>query len=128
MRKPILSKLFFGAAIISLSVFTSCKDEEKSGAATQSATQTSSSNSSGTDAQKSTAQLNPEHGLPGHRCDLPVGAPLTGASPAQTIQATDNTTPSSNVSPIRLNQTPAVNPPHGEPGHDCAVPVGAALN
>ncbi len=23
------------------------------------------------------AKLNPEHGLPGHNCDLPVGAPLT---------------------------------------------------
>ncbi|GEM_PF-97288 len=32
----------------------------------------------------STAGLNPAHGQPGHRCDLPVGAPLTGAATTNT--------------------------------------------
>lgn len=76
--------------------------------------------------------LNPEHGQPGHRCDIPVGAPLNspaGAAPAA---------PSLNAAPAMMPQQAApaqpaaatgrVNPPHGQPGHDCAVPVGAPLN
>jgi hypothetical protein len=54
-----------------------------------------------------------------------VGAPLS--SSPNTTNATPAPTPASTVSPIRIDQTPKVNPPHGEPGHDCAVPVGAEL-
>lgn len=76
-----------------------------------------------------TAQLNPPHGEPGHRCEIPVGAPLDGSAPP----------PASSAPPITLNPpspTPSsptgvnsgkINPPHGEPGHDCAVPVGSPL-
>ncbi|MDZ7846448.1 MAG: hypothetical protein U5L96_06615 [Owenweeksia sp.] len=28
----------------------------------------------------------------------------------------------------QTNSDVAVNPPHGQPGHDCAIPVGAPLN
>jgi hypothetical protein len=90
--------------------------------------------------------LNPAHGLPGHRCEIPVGAPLNSA-PA----STDN----SSTSQVQVTSTPAtpaytesaltpvptlrpaavqssgsgrVNPPHGQPGHDCGIPVGAPLN
>lgn len=55
--------------------------------------------------------LNPEHGLPNHRCDLPVGAPLT-------------------VSAEQKSAAPALpktNPQHGMPGHRCDLAVGAPL-
>ena len=55
--------------------------------------------------------LNPEHGLPGHRCDLPVGAPLTVS--AETKAA----------APAK----PKTNPQHGMPGHRCDLAVGAPL-
>lgn len=84
---------------------------------------------------------NPAHGQPGHRCDIAVGAPLdskpgTGMSaPAATQPA-----PSATVLPTPAATTPApalttpasasgarVNPPHGQPGHDCSVQVGQPL-
>lgn len=70
-------------------------------------------------------KVNPAHGQPGHRCDLPVGAPLNGET--TTTQPETTQLPSTSVSPIRVEQTPDINPPHGEPGHDCSVPVGAKL-
>ncbi len=78
------------------------------------------------------AKLNPPHGEPGHRCEIPVGAPLDG-TPATTGTVT---TPSAGATPARPDVPTAstpnlssgkINPPHGEPGHDCAVPVGSPL-
>lgn len=103
---------------------TSCKDD-KDPEATTTQTNVQTNENTGT-----TAALNPAHGQPGHRCEIPVGAPLDQA-PATTLQQQQTTTPvSSNASPVRLNTsiaTPLKNPPHGQPGHDCAVPVGADL-
>lgn len=77
--------------------------------------------------------LNPAHGQPGHRCDIEVGAPLN--SPATKPGAAATTTAPSPISvtqdmpAINSNATvaPGTNPPHGQPGHDCAVAVGAPL-
>ncbi|WP_343696445.1 hypothetical protein [Flavobacterium sp.] len=88
--------------------------------------------------------MNPSHGQPGHRCDIPVGAPLnspvakttTTASTPQSGTMTQNVTvpaPSSNPVPALLstdaNKTVAegMNPPHGQPGHRCDIAVGAPL-
>ena len=124
MKTPFLSKLFFGAALLSLSLVTSCKDENKGTEAEAANTSTATPNSTTSDDK--VAQVNPAHGLPGHRCDIPVGAPLTSATATQATPAATTTT-SSTVSPIRVDKTPAVNPPHGEPGHTCSLPVGAPL-
>ncbi len=82
--------------------------------------------------------LNPQHGQPGHRCDIAVGAPLntpatntsvqpTGVQPTvtPTIAPSNDTkkaTPNSNTA------TATLNPQHGEPGHRCDIAVGAPLN
>lgn len=89
------------------------------------------------------AGLNPEHGKPGHRCDIAVGAPLD-SKPAATPSIT--TTPANNtanatptiaqpITPVlpNNNATTAVpadglNPEHGKPGHRCDIAVGAPLN
>lgn len=81
-----------------------------------------------TKAEETALKVNPEHGLPGHRCDLPVGAPLTASAGSTPTPEPTSQLPSTSVSPIRVDQTPSVNPPHGEPGHDCSVPVGAKLD
>lgn len=84
---------------------------------------------------KSAVALNPDHGAPGHRCDIPVGAPLN--SPANTTQL-PTTAPATNTAPVvatpmlpqpqpATNKNAKLNPAHGEPGHDCAVPVGQPL-
>lgn len=107
---------------LTLSLYTSCKDEEKEQSASQPATETTEKKSD------ASIKVNPAHGLPGHRCDLPVGAPLNGTS-ATTTTTNANTIQqnSTTVSPIRIDQTPDINPPHGEPYHDCSIPVGGKL-
>lgn len=77
-------------------------------------------------ASGSDVALNPPHGQPGHRCEIPVGAPLDGSAAAAPQAAPQGvTTPT----PIFNNQSSDVkiNPPHGQPGHSCAVPVGSPL-
>lgn len=48
--------------------------------------------------------LNPPHGEPFHRCDIPVGAPLNSA-PANTTRQTTNNTPAA-TSPAITNTAP----------------------
>lgn len=89
--------------------------------------------------------MNPPHGQPGHRCDIPVGQPLNG-QPAAATSATQNVNVSGGntiqidpnaVSPGKITldnngkqvkTTPGMNPPHGQPGHRCDIPVGQPLN
>lgn len=91
------------------------------------------------------AGMNPPHGEPGHRCDIPVGQPLNSA-PAQAPQnaaATPNQTQTIQIDPNSVQpgkftvengkaQTvktaPGMNPPHGQPGHRCDIQVGQPLN
>lgn len=119
----ILKKINLFILGLGLVFMTSCKDEEK-----QPETMQQEQTEASATTNETTPKLNPAHGQPGHDCALPVGAPLDG-SQATNEQNTTPTSqlPSTSVSPVRVNQTPSVNPAHGEPGHDCAVPVGAPL-
>ena len=81
------------------------------------------------------AGLNPAHGEPGHRCDISVGAPLNSAPAATTAPATQPPVTTIATPPQTItapSTTPAssnakLNPAHGQPGHDCAIAVGAPL-
>lgn len=89
-------------------------------------------------------QRNPEHGQPGHRCDIPVGSLLNGEpAPAQAntgnnAAASPSASPSVNAAasiPVNSNANaagaktaPGMNPAHGQPGHRCDIPVGSPLN
>ena len=89
-----------------------------------------------------TAGLNPEHGKPGHRCDIAVGAPLdskptttTAVAPQPTISTTQPSitnvkTPVINTTPAKTTTTTATgpNPEHGKPGHRCDIGVGEPLD
>ncbi|KAA9331767.1 hypothetical protein [Adhaeribacter soli] len=83
--------------------------------------------------------MNPPHGQPGHRCDISVGAPLNSA-PSSAASAPTNSAPISTSAEVMSTPAPApisvptptatapgMNPPHGQPGHDCAIAVGAPL-
>ena len=83
--------------------------------------------------------MNPPHGQPKHRCDIPVGAPLnspvakTTTAPKTTVVTTPAVASGSNV-PALLATTPeatptpeGMNPPHGQPKHRCDIAVGAPL-
>lgn len=78
--------------------------------------------------------VNPAHGLPGHRCDIAVGAPLNSAPNANSAPASVqmNTAPATQNAPMMQSAPSAggkvfINPPHGQPGHDCSVEVGKPL-
>lgn len=74
--------------------------------------------------------LNPAHGQPGHRCDIPVGQPLNSKPQANKPAAT-TTTPVVNT-PVPVapdgNLAKGLNPAHGLPGHRCDIAVGQPLN
>jgi len=70
--------------------------------------------------------MNPPHGQPGHRCDIPVGAPLNSKPVVTQTQATPVTT-TTTAQPTVVT-APGMNPPHGQPGHRCDIAVGAPLN
>jgi len=90
-------------------------------------------------------ELNPPHGQPYHRCDIPVGSPLNTAAPAKPVPQINRTgTAPTLENAARLNnpQTnnptaptvvtasgtpPKLNPPHGQPFHRCEIPVGSPL-
>ena len=85
---------------------------------------------------KAVVTLNPQHGQPGHRCDIAVGAPLN--TPATSIQpnvsaTTAPVTTTTNIDTKKVvpevnSSSTALNPKHGEPGHRCDIAVGAPLN
>lgn len=77
-------------------------------------------------------KINPAHGQPGHVCGIPVGSPLNGASAAGAAKPAQNPQPAAKTvttSPAGAGAAvaPGTNPPHGQPGHSCAVPVGSPL-
>ena len=111
--------------------FTEVGNQMRNEAAAKNATLPNSSSSSSSGATTG-GELNPAHGLAGHRCDLAVGAPLNTSVPAK---ANSNTVsvPKMKVTPTVTNTTPTtptpegMNPPHGQDGHRCDIAVGAAL-
>ena len=83
----------------------------------------------GTAAQGEAVALNPAHGEPNHRCDIPEGAPLNSPVQPKLNVPTSTVTPPP-LPPSQVPQgsvAPGTNPPHGQPGHDCSKPVGAPL-
>ncbi|MGB4397844.1 MAG: hypothetical protein WBJ10_00645 [Daejeonella sp.] len=80
--------------------------------------------------------INPAHGLPGHRCDLPVGAPINANSG---VAAPVQNPPTIKMNPVPAQSAPQqnapapsaagvkINPAHGMPGHRCDIEVGAPL-
>lgn len=71
--------------------------------------------------------LNPAHGQPGHRCDIPVGAPLDGSAASTKGQSTPINLNNTNTTPAATSGNVKINPPHGQPGHRCDVKVGDPL-
>jgi hypothetical protein len=77
--------------------------------------------------------INPPHGQPNHRCDIPDGAPLnspvngTATGPSATAQPLQLGT-SGQAATAKTVTPKGMNPPHGESGHRCDIAVGAPLN
>lgn len=140
------SKKLFGSLLIFSLAIVSCKNDKEPAPAdtapsenvtttapvTPAPTATPAPSAVTATSQATAAGMNPPHGQPGHRCEIPVGAPLDS-------QPSANATPQQqppvnfmqqNARPAQ-NQTattaPGMNPPHGQPGHRCEIAVGAPL-
>lgn len=148
------TKIYISTVIISSILFVSCKKELEPQESTSTselvrlglAKDTTKAQTPAAPAQTQMANpntvlsdtkgLNPAHGQPGHRCDIAVGAPLNSAPSQQQVVAT----PAGQTVQVNPNQKQVVtttapvkvakgmNPPHGQPGHRCDIPVGAPLN
>lgn len=76
-------------------------------------------------------RLNPPHGQPGHICEIPVGSPLpstpvrTNANSVAVSASPQN--PNNAANAPTASNTVRLNPPHGQPGHICEIPVGSPL-
>jgi hypothetical protein len=84
--------------------------------------------------------MNPPHGQPGHKCEIPVGAPLNSKPAVNKQQQTTTQVQKPVEKPVMNVNTnngaativgtttpPGMNPPHGQEGHRCDVAVGAPL-
>ena len=100
--------------------------------------QTTAANAKVTETTNNGTGLNPAHGQPGHRCELPVGAPLNSApapskttAPTATATTAVTTTAPPVTNPPVANTTTStpegMNPPHGQTNHRCDIAVGAPL-
>ena len=158
-------RIILASVIVSI-LFVSCKKEEeiKSVEETQQPTQTFSGEAwlkqrvgnQGQQVQPAQQQMqqttqqqttqtapgmNPPHGQPGHRCEIPVGAPLDSKPNTKPQQQTTQVVNSKPAQQPVLNVNskdgaativgtatpPGMNPPHGQEGHRCDIAVGAPL-
>lgn len=123
-------------AFIAIGLLTSCSESSTNNASSEGSRVDSLLGGSSASGD---VRLNPAHGEPGHKCEIPVGAPLDSepgnyVEPELTItpqtpgaqQPQMQMQPQSNESPAEM-LAKGLNPPHGQAGHDCAIPVGAPL-
>lgn len=154
-----MKNYLFALSTLLLLGLTSCKDTGKEPSnitidgATEQAAATPEADGQTTPVQNTPAatttgavannNINPAHGQPGHRCDIPVGAPLdTPPGGGNMMQTSAQPATSSQGQPFLVNdeaknrimqeqgQTASsgkINPPHGQPGHRCDIQVGQPL-
>jgi hypothetical protein len=153
----ILKQLLYSAAIVAATALSSCSGSETKQETTteqdetdamllnvspatpgassaQAATlvtspagQAQSATQGSTQAAKTVAAVNPPHGQPGHDCAVAVGAPLNAPAGGAATAAPQPQTIAAPASAPKAGGSGRVNPAHGQPGHDCAVAVGAPL-
>lgn len=135
--KSILALIFISTALL-----TSCKDKEQVTEIETNTTQEATleqkkqalqnvaptQTTTNTGGSTGDVSLNPAHGQPGHRCEIPVGAPLNGSGDAKAapikmeMNKANTTTPT-----LAPTSGSGINPAHGQPGHRCDIKVGDPL-
>ena len=71
--------------------------------------------------------VNPPHGMPGHTCAVPDGAPLPEGAAQPQLQVNPPVQREAQSLPVDAGRTIQINPAHGQPGHRCDIAVGAPL-
>lgn len=139
-----MKKKYIQLALFSLILVGSCKEKEDATGPVPASNVTAPAPANGATqapvaapqqgytGSKSGVGLNPAHGEPGHRCEIPVGAPLDSKPSAPAVNTVQQpaVVPAPAPAPVPVNSTAAgaLNPAHGQPGHRCDIAVGAPLN
>lgn len=126
-----MKNLFFGVLVLSAATFAACSDSKPSGDA-KPATDTAATATPPVMQPATTTQP----GATNTDTSAPAAAPAGGTSATpqvSTPQVQVQPMNGANPSPVQMNpqkvETPPgmsgkANPPHGQPGHSCAIPVG----
>ena len=77
---------------------------------------------------KMSNKINPEHGQPGHVCEIAVGEYIPEVMLQKNNEAQPNTTNIQTNTVPAPETKPGMNPAHGQPGHRCDIAVGAPLS
>jgi len=105
------------------------KSETATATQVQQATSTVNPNNATATSGPTATGMNPAHGQPSHRCDIPVGAPLNSPPAATTtkpiVQQQSQPVPTTTTTTMPTAQ--GMNPPHGQTNHRCDIAVGAPL-
>lgn len=131
-------------AAVAVSLFAGCASETADDAENAGTSRVDSILGTQSEVATGDVKLNPPHGEPGHRCEIPVGAPLDsepGSYTEPNLTVTPTVAPTAEPQVVTQPQpsydqslSPAemlakgLNPPHGEAGHKCEIPVGSPLN
>lgn len=128
--RSLKKNILFVAMVTATLAFTACNDDKKETPKTTTTETPTTKTTPKNDTKKDgDIALNPAHGEPGHRCDIPVGAPLNAPSRTKIqTQTQTKTSPVIKKTHQKTETTAKKNPPHGQPGHRCDIPVGAALD
>lgn len=135
-----LSKSVIGLFFAGL-LFTSCQEKDKKETSADSEAPTemtleqkqqqlqvgSPNNSASSQVTLPPGSVNPPHGEPGHRCEIPVGAPLDGSQPQKQVNVQPMNVDVPPANPGNTGPKPATNPEHGQPWHRCDMKVGDPL-
>lgn len=115
--------------VVLVGLLSACNNSTSTTSAeNQTATPGGQSGSTATTENQAGLLTNPEHGKPGHNCALPVGAPLNQKVTAPQTTPTASATNTAQPVAAKPSANQKINPAHGQPGHDCAKPVGAPLS
>lgn len=137
MFLSFIKKFSLLMVVFAMTLFVSCKDDKskESSDSETTTTETVENNATQTNSNSGDVALNPPHGEPGHRCEIPVGAPLDGSEVNSSVPQTNQSPVIKSTGEVPVNgantntgTTGNVNPPHGQPGHRCEIPVGAPLD
>ena len=102
----IFKQILFSSAVIAALALSSCSEE------------TQNNTSTAQDAETDAMLINTSTAVPG----------ASSAQAATVISPTATSQAATQGSTQAAKTVAALNPPHGQPGHDCSVEVGAPLN
>lgn len=116
----VLKQILLGGTLAAMMALTACKNDAP---ATETTPVTEPAPAPATDMSAPAENPGVNLSSPSSDANAPVSAPAGQGAPIQIQPATSTPPPAS----APMGGSGKVNPPHGQPGHTCDLPVGAPL-